>query len=108
NHTSTRDSSQSALLCVPVGTTKCPASDRSCRRDAVCTGWPAVRFGIRTKLLASFAIVAVLNAALSWHADLTVDHLLEQQQTQYADHISESYELSRWIEASWHTRIDLF
>src|ERR671935_1888902 len=63
--------------------------------------------GIRSKLLAAFAVVALFTGVLGWYAVTAMEHLEGGQRTMYRDIFGGTHLLATWIDVSWESRSDL-
>ena len=66
-----------------------------------------MRIGIRIKLLAGFAVVALFTGALGWYVAGAMEHLNAGQRILYGDVFGGTHLLARWIDQSWEARDDL-
>jgi hypothetical protein len=66
-----------------------------------------MQIGIRIKLLAGFAVVALFTGALGWYAAGAMEHLNAGQRILYGDVFGGTHLLARWVDQSWEARDDL-
>src|SRR5919198_401089 len=66
-----------------------------------------MQIGIRAKLLAGFAAVALFTSALGWYAAGAMEHLNDGQRTVYGDVFGGTHLLATWVDTSWEARADL-
>ena len=66
-----------------------------------------MQIGIRIKLLAGFAVVALFTGALGWYAAGAMEHLNAGHRILYGDIFGGTHLLARWVDQSWEARDDL-
>src|SRR5919201_1888266 len=66
-----------------------------------------MQIGIRAKLLAGFAVVALFTVALGWYAAGAIEHLNAGHRTLYGDVFGGTHLLATWIDTAWEARSDL-
>jgi PAS domain S-box-containing protein len=66
-----------------------------------------MQIGIRIKLLAGFAVVALFTGALGWYAAGAMEHLNAGHRILYGDVFGGTHLLARWVDQSWEARDDL-
>src|SRR5919198_487476 len=66
-----------------------------------------MNLGIRPKLLAAFAVVALFTGVLSWYAVTAMERLQGGQVTLYGDIFGGTHLLATWIDQAWESRSDL-
>ena len=60
--------------------------------------------GIRPKLLAAFAVVALFTGALGWYAVVAMERLQIEQRTLNSDVFGGTHLLATWIDDAWEAR----
>jgi two-component system, sensor histidine kinase and response regulator len=63
--------------------------------------------GIRPKLLAAFAAVALFTGVLGWYAVAAMERLDREQRALYGDIYGGTHLLATWIDDTWESRSDL-
>ena len=66
-----------------------------------------MHIGIRPKLLAAFAAVALFTGVLGWYAVAAMERLDREQRTLYGDIYGGTQVLATWVDDTWESRADL-